>query len=408
MALDGRLLQHPTRMEHSPPPLGLLFALSAVAPVGFSVVVTSLPAVGDAFLAGNHEVFLVMSLFMLVFGAMQLVLGPLSDRFGRRPVLLVGLALFTSASLGCALAKSLDALIVARCVQALGGCAALAIPRAIVRDCHTGVEGARAMTVLAMVQSIVPAVAPLLGGLLVAAAGWTAVFWFCAGYGLATLAWAALSLPETRQPMTPGTAPSTLQATVGLLRRPAYLAYVLNGALMTVPYVLYLTVVPMMFVRSLDLPPQAFGTYNLLLVPCILLGSFAASLLARRFAVHILIRSASLLALASLGLGLALAGELSVWRMLLPLLLYITAHAVLFPSAMSAAIAGSPTIAGAAAGGIGSVQTGLGALAIVAAGWLPAATAVPFLAMSCAAGIAGLLALLMASGGAAGTTRVRA
>src|SRR5690606_33970251 len=150
---------------------------------------------------------------------------------------------------------------------------------------------------------------------------------------------------------------------------------VLNGALMTVPYVLYLTVVPMMFVRSLDLPPQAFGTYNLLLVPCILLGSFAASLLARRFAVHILIRSASLLALASLGLGLALAGELSVWRMLLPLLLYITAHAVLFPSAMSAAIAGSPTIAGAAAGGIGSVQTGLGALAIVAAGWLPAATA---------------------------------
>jgi DHA1 family bicyclomycin/chloramphenicol resistance-like MFS transporter len=382
-------------MQQAPPRLVQLFAVSAVAPVGFSIVVPSLPAVSDAFGVSDGQVFRVMSVFMLVFGLMQLVLGPLSDRLGRRRVLLAGLATFTVGSLLCALADGLDSLLVARAVQALGGCVALAIPRAIVRDAFALEHQGRAMTAISMNQSLVPAVAPLLGGFLVALSDWRAVFFFCAGYGLLALVWAAASLPETLRCGELQERPS-LRSMALLLRRRTYLGYLLNAALMTAPYVIYLTTAPVLFGRVLGLGPGAFGVYNLLLVPCILAGSVAATLLARGHSAGRLVTTASLVAVLGLALMLALSGEVTVWRLLLPILIYVMAHAIVYPLAVGAAIASAPGVAGAAAGGVGCAHMAVGAFALVLAGGSPTPDVKAVAGLSVVSAMAGLLSLLLA------------
>jgi DHA1 family bicyclomycin/chloramphenicol resistance-like MFS transporter len=386
-------------MQQDPPGLVQLFAISAVAPVGFSIVAPSLPAVSDAFGASDGQVFGIMSVFMLIFGLMQLVLGPLSDRFGRRRVLLAGLAIFTTASLWCACTDSLDSLMLARVAQAIGGCVALAIPRAVVRDAFDGAQQGRAMAVISLNQSLVPAVAPLLGGLLVTLLSWRAVFLFCAGYGLLALVWAAASLPETMGRNESQERPS-LHAIAILVRRPTYLAYLLNAALLTAPYVIYLAAAPALFRRLLGLGPGAFGAYNLLLVPCILIGTVAAARLTPGHAPTRLIASASLVALAGVSLLLALSDEVSVWRLLVPILVYVMAHAVVYPLSVGAAIATAPGLAGTAAGGVGFAHMAVGALALLLAGASPNPELQAMAGLCVAATVAGLLALLLARAGA--------
>lgn len=400
-AMGGRpALRQDAEPMHAAPTVSYLFFVSAVAPVGFSIVVASLPALADEFRASSTMAFLAMSVFMLVFGLMQLVLGPLSDRYGRRPVLLGGLLAFTAASLWCALAQSIEALLVARMLQAMGGCVALVLPRAMVRDAYAGPVGARAMSVVTMVQSIVPAIAPLVGGALVNAFGWRAVFCFCLAYGLAALAWTSRAGCET---LTRGAVPigPSPRHYLALLRRPRYLAYMLNAALLTVPYVIYLTVAPTLFIRGLGLSAGAFGLYNLLLLVSIAAGSLLAARLAARFSTERLVLWASAAAVASLVLAVLLAQQLSIWRLLGPVLAYCVAHAVLFPLAVGAAIAAYPALAGTASGFIGFAQTGLGALSLMVVGQQGAVNAQFASGVALAAAVAGLGSLALARRGAA-------
>jgi DHA1 family bicyclomycin/chloramphenicol resistance-like MFS transporter len=181
-----------------------------------------------------------------------------------------------------------------------------------------------------------------------------------------------------------------------LLRGRNYVAYMLNAALLTVPYVIFLTVAPTLLIRGTGLSPAAFGLYNLLLVVSILSGSIAAAWLSRRIAIERLVIGASVLAVASLGVQLLLADTLSLWRLLGPFLVYIAAHAVLFPLAVASAIGAYPSMAGTASGVIGFAQTGLGALTLMAVGHFD--TTAPFFAVafSFGAALAGLASLALA------------
>jgi DHA1 family bicyclomycin/chloramphenicol resistance-like MFS transporter len=376
------------------PALALLFCAAATAPLGLNIIVPALPAIGQAFAAPQSAVQLTISLFLLLFGSMQLVMGPLSDRYGRRPVLLGAIALFVCASVWAALATSIASLVGARALQAVGGCAALVIPRAVVRDLHTGAAAVRAMALVSMAIAVVPAVAPLIGGLLLAAFGWTSLFMLCAGYGAVLLAWLWLAFPETLAPQRRSyeRLPALARRYASLLRSRPYLAYTANFALVTVGFMLFVSVAPILLIRDLGISPAQYGLCHLLLGGAVVVGSTLAPRLAGRWGVNGALVRGSALAAVALAVLLALSGTLSVARLMGPILVYALANGVIFPLALTAATGIDPRSLGASAAFVGFVQMLFSAVAVFIVNQFPAATA-PFAAFALICALLGLAAL---------------
>jgi MFS transporter, DHA1 family, multidrug resistance protein len=185
--------------------LYLLGMLTAVAAVSTDLYLPALPAITQSLQTTPAQTQMTLSIFFLGYGFGQLVYGPLCDSFGRRNVLLSGLILYVIASIACALSPSIEQLLIARLVQALGGCAAAVIPRAIISDRSEGSDTAKALSTAMAVTIIGPLLAPTLGGLILLVAPWQSIFWVLTGYGIictvSTLLWVDESLPKAkRQP----------------------------------------------------------------------------------------------------------------------------------------------------------------------------------------------------------------
>ena len=162
------------------PPIAFLGLLAAISPLSLGIPVQSIPDIADTFGAAYGTTQLIISAFLLSFAVSQLVVGPLSDRFGRKPVLYGGLLIYGIASIGAAFANTIELLILARVLQGAGGCAALVTPRAVVQDTYRGLEAARMMAFVAMLQSVAPAVGPVIGGAIDTYFGWRWIFGFLA------------------------------------------------------------------------------------------------------------------------------------------------------------------------------------------------------------------------------------
>ena len=166
----------------------VLGLLTTIGPFAIDMYLPALPAIGRALGADPHAMQVSLMAFFIAVGAGQLVAGPLSDMFGRRRPMVAGLVLFMLASIGCAFAPNVGVLVALRFVQGLGACACMVTPRAVVRDLYTGPEAARMMSLLLMVYSVSPILAPLAGSLVAESLGWRAVFVAVAAVGLAGLA----------------------------------------------------------------------------------------------------------------------------------------------------------------------------------------------------------------------------
>lgn len=176
----------------------VLGLLTAMGPFAIDMYLPSLPSVAASFQTSPDAVLASMTAFFIAFAIGQLVFGPSSDLLGRRPPLLFGLVLFGAASVACALATSIEMLIVFRLLQGLGGAAGMVVSRAIVRDLHSGVEEARLLSLLMLVFSVSPILAPLIGTVVIDLTSWRGVFWFVTGLAVAGLVLCALLVPETR------------------------------------------------------------------------------------------------------------------------------------------------------------------------------------------------------------------
>ena len=172
--------------------------MTAIGPLSLNILVPAMPGLIGTLGAGAGTVQLTLSLFLLGMAISQLVLGPLSDRFGRRPVMLAGLALTVVASFAALAATSIAGLIVARTLQAFGASAGIVVGRAIIRDLYDRDRAASMIGWVTMAMVVAPMIAPLIGGLLDTAFGWQAIFVFIGLFAAAVLVWAALQLPETR------------------------------------------------------------------------------------------------------------------------------------------------------------------------------------------------------------------
>jgi DHA1 family bicyclomycin/chloramphenicol resistance-like MFS transporter len=351
----------------------VLGALTAFGPLSIDMYLPSLPTLERAFGAPAAAVQLTLSAFLAGMAIGQAFYGPLSDRFGRKPPLYAGLSLYVAASVACAYAPSVDAMIVLRFVQAASGCVGVVVARAIVRDLVDGAEAARAFSTLILVMGVAPILAPLLGGHVLQWFGWQAIFWALAAFGLACLVAVATRVPETRPPelRSSGGAVSALIVYARLIADRRFLGYSLTSGLALAGMFVYITTSPHLFIDVFGVSTQLYGW---------LFGGNAAGfiavsqlnrLLLRRFDMHrILAWSVRI----NLGAGLvllmvAVSGFDGLAAILVPLFVAIASLGILMPNAVAAALAGQAVHAGSASALIGTAQFVLGAAAgAIAAG----------------------------------------
>ena len=240
----------------------LLALLGAVGPVSTDMYLPAFPAMREALGADPSAAPLTLAAWFVGLAIGQLVLGPLSDRTGRRPPLMLGAVVYVAGSLGCALATTMDQLLAWRCLAAIGGAASLVVPRAIIRD--QAIDAAQAARIVARVQlimAVVPMLTPAIGGLLVEASGWRSIFLATTLYGVAVLALIVFVLPETL-PADRRIRTGAVELAVGYLllaRDRAFVTNTLAGALATFSLFAFLGGAPAVFLRHFGLSPTGFG-----------------------------------------------------------------------------------------------------------------------------------------------------
>lgn len=239
----------------------LLGLLSAIGPFAIDMYLPALPAIGQSLGADIGAVQMSLTAFFLSLGIGQLLYGPVSDMVGRKPPLYAGLALFALASVGCALATDIQTLIVLRFIQGLGAAAGMAIPRAIVRDLHTGTDAARLMSLLILVFSVSPILAPLAGSVVIALSGWRGVFWVVMVASVAGMAMMFMQLDETRPPSE--RVESSLGSALGaywlLLRDRHYLGLVFIGGFALAGFFVYLANSSFVMIDHYGLSPTMYS-----------------------------------------------------------------------------------------------------------------------------------------------------
>ncbi len=369
-----RFLTTPLLGARARAPFPLLVALTACGTLGMHIIIPALPATARAMGISIGTVQLTITLYLVGLATGQLLYGPLSDRFGRRPVLLAGMTLFTLASLATAMAPSPAILIGARVLQSIGGCAGLVLGRAAVRDAATPDKAAGQLALLTVTMSIMPAVAPAIGGYITAFMHWRASYFLLVAIGLVTLVATVLLLPETNVGASRNVPLSFGRGYGRLLLSPVFLGFAVAGAFTTTAFYAFMAAAPFIFENTLHRPTQDVGVYYLI----IMLGVAAGGIFANRLSKHVSLRNG--LRVAN---GLAIAGaicflladatdHLSVLTVVASITLFTAGTGMASPFAVAGSVSANPMAIGAASGLYGFFQMGYGMLCTVAVeSWQP-------------------------------------
>lgn len=349
--------------------------------MALTIHVQSIPSIAGEMGTGYASAQLTVSLFLLTFASAQLFVGPLSDKIGRRPVVLGGIVLMGIATLGATFAPSIEILIVARILQALGACATLVVPRAVVQDMYSGAEAARAMALVAMIQSTAPLTAPIIGGVLDALLGWRSIFGFLAVVAGILGVWSVFGLTETRPLETDGSSVQWREIFaryIRLLSSRVYVGYALAFAAGTSGFFGFLAVGPALIIGELGLSPLLFSALLMLITLQFPIGNVVASRMAARAGIdRTLVWGAGLGVAAAVAL-LLFSPVLSLWAIMVPLVIYGLSNGILFPNAMAGAAGVDRRIAGTAASFAGFGQIGTGAVIAFTISALPTDTILPY------------------------------
>lgn len=355
------------------PPLALIAAVTAIGFSALHMVVPALPLLAATFDRGPAEVQLVLTLYFLGIACGQLFYGPVSDRFGRRPVLLGGVALFLAGTALCVFAGSLEVLIFGRVLQALGGCAGLVLGRAIIRDVSDRDGAARGIALVMMAMSLAPAVSPAIGAYASEWFGWRSMFVLMGGFGAIVLAWTIVRLGETLAQPVPLNL-GEIGRTYGMLvRSPSFVCFALCTAFTSASWFTFIASAPYLLSETMHQPPSTYGLMILLPMVAYILGNAAAARFARRAGANAMILSGVALSLAS-GVMMTLWcvwPGLSPWTLFVPMALSSIGNGLGQPTAMAAGLSVYPRVAGTASGSIGFSQMAVSALGTLIVGVLP-------------------------------------
>jgi DHA1 family bicyclomycin/chloramphenicol resistance-like MFS transporter len=338
----------------------LLGLLTALGPLSTDMYLPSLPTIASALQTSTAAVQLTLSVFLIGFAAGQVIYGPLADRHGRKPPLIAGLVLFTAASIGCAVAPTIEILVAMRFLQALGASGPIVLARTVVRDLYEGPRAGRELSRMGTIMGFVPAAAPVLGGVMHTVFGWQSTFLFCALFGLIAIAVVVTKLPETIRSRSQEALSlvGILRGFAVLTRHRGFLAYM---ALLSLTYgglFAYISASSFVLQGVYRLSEFAFGIAFAIGV----LGYIAGTLLAQRIVPRlglartiglgvVFLAAGGLLMLAAVILGPGHPAEI-----VLPMVVYLIGVGLVMPQTMASALQPFPDRAGAASSLLGLVQ----------------------------------------------------
>lgn len=346
--------------------IATLTLMVALGQMAVGLVVPSLPSLVDYFDTDMGTVQLTLTVHYLAFAVFQLLAGPLSDRFGRRPIILSGLAIYVIGALACAFSSSIWALICARVLLAIGACSGHAVSRAVVRDQIEGPDAARVLSFIGMAMALSPALTPTIGGQLLKYFDWQATFFFMATIGTLLLCYSSVRLPETirqkqRDAINIGAMLWNYKTLITDRRFFGYAA--LNGTIFGALFA-YQTGSPYVLMVELGYSPQSYGLLILFNVAGFFTGNLVTSRFGRRIGIFGMVRIGACLALLS-GIVMFIPAQLgivSVAGIIGPSMILLVALGITIPSSMAGALQSFPQMAGSASALLGFLQMGTGAI----------------------------------------------
>ncbi|WP_245881189.1 multidrug effflux MFS transporter [Thalassospira marina] len=351
-------------------PLWLLALVTFSGTLAMHIFVPALPLAATGLNAAPGAMQLTISIYILGLAVGQLLYGPISDRFGRRPTLMFGLSLYTIAGVGAVLAPEVNWLIAARLFQALGGCAGLVLGRAIVRDTCVPTEATRRLALMNLMVTLGPGFAPLLGGLMAGELGWRSVLVFLCVLGVVNIVLTWRLLPETGGNAVASSGLAVVRNYFSLLRSPSFLGYAIGGGCATTAMYAFIGAAPFIFVHQLNRPTEEVGPYLAVLILGVWFGSLLAGRLIRHVPLRRLLVVANLVSAASAFglLAVVLSGHLSVFAAVGLMFLFTLGAGTASPAALTEAISVNPQVIGSASGLYGSAQMAIGAICTALAG----------------------------------------
>ena len=341
----------------------LLVAMTGVAPISLYLLVPALPVLASTFGRDISIAQMTVSLYMVGIACSQIIMGPLSDRFGRRPVLLAGLGLMVAASAGCIFAETLPQLIAARFLQALGGATGMVVSRAIIRDLYSRDRISAMISLVIAVMMIAQMLSPLTGGLLETAFGWRAIFYVITAASLIIAVAIALTLPETRRDRAEGS--GGFRGDVGrLFTSRAFIGYVLCQVLASQIIFAFAGGGPYIVVTQMGRSSAEYGAWFATTGFAYLIGNLFCVRFAPRHSLEKLIWFGLALqflgALLNLVWGIAGLNQAPSWLFGTQMVMF--ANAFVMSNSAAGAISVRPEAAGTASGAMGFLQMGIGSL----------------------------------------------
>ena len=350
-----------------PGAIAMLTFMVALGQMSMGLYLPSMPSMAKTLGTDVGQVQLTLTVFIGGFAVSQLIWGPMSDRFGRRITLMIGLAVFAVAGFACSVAQTVEQLIVLRFLQAIGACSGQVIARAVVRDTTEGATTAKVMSYIALAMSLSPAITPSLGGFLEEALGWRSNFVLLGVIGVMLATIVILRLPETnRFPQSDALQIRPMLRNYGtLLRDRTYMGYILVVGFIFGSLMSYQTGSPFVLMEGLGWSPREYGLLILLNVFGFLSGSIITAKFAARIGVPRMVAYGSWAVVLGGALMVAapLLDHLSTVAVILPMMIFLFGMGVALPSAFTGALSGFPRIAGSAAALMGFTQMGIAMIA---------------------------------------------
>ena len=378
--------------SHGPWMIFLLAATVAVSPLAIDLYLPALPSMVNAFNTSLTQVQMTMSSYLGGFAIFHLACGPLADRFGRRPIILAGLSLFTITCFASTQAQTIEELISLRFVQGIGACCGPTLARSIVRDIYGPEHAAKALAYVAIIMAMAPAVAPTIGGFMLLVWPWSSMFYALGLYGIVIIIVIFFALPETipvRQSLHPL---SIIQNYWALLTNSHYMSMVLVCALLYGGTISFIAGASFVLIDMMGLEPEHFGFMFGFIVVGYMAGNFFCTKLSVKYSSQQTMKLGVTIALIS-GIILLTCGSL-IWHplaIMIPMAIYNTGMGIVLPHATAAALKPFAHMAGTASSLQGFTQMGTASLLAALIGLLLVDNPIPLVAVVAAVAIGSFL-----------------
>lgn len=361
-----------TRHLHPDSPwlLALLAALVALGPLSVDVYLPAMPTMMVALDTDIRHMHLTLSSYLTGFALFHLACGPLADRFGRKPILIGGTVLFVAACVGCSLAETVDELVFFRFIQGIGACVGPTLARAVARDIFGPTRAARALSLIAMMMALAPAIAPAMGGVMMLWLPWPSIFVFLAVYGIAMIMLIHVFLGESL-PQRQSLHPLSILVNYGtLLRSPMFLIATFASGFVYAGFLAYLASSSFVYIDMLGVPVEYFGLTFITSVLGYMAGSGLSARLTKNYTSEQMVLAGAALVAVAAGTVWIGAQRLpdSIAVMMIPMMFYSMGIGLMLPNAMAIALSPFPYIAGTASALLGFVQMSLSAFATAIVG----------------------------------------